>query len=127
MYVHLVPCLYLAAYLGLSGSRLPPQMSMDLLYSIRSIQQLPGLVPSIMWRHPVAVVAKFVQCVISNCCVCRQCLHHSNLRKKELSDTLYRNARLNLNRTYLCGSDMVGEVLIVRPKNKENEAPDNML
>ena len=112
----------MAAYLGLSGSWLPPQMSMDLLYSIRSIQQLPGLVPSIMRRHPVAVVAKLVQRVIPNCCVCRQCLHHSNLRKNDsiLIRLCVRNTRLNLIRTYLCGSHMVGEVLIVRPMRKEN-------
>ena len=73
----------MAAYLGLSVSWLPPQMSIDLLYSIRSIQQLPGLVPSIMRRHSVAMVTKLVQRVIPNGCVCRQRLHHSDLGKKE--------------------------------------------
>ena len=113
------------AYLGLSGSPLPPQMSMDLLYSIRSIQRLPGLVPSIMRRHAVAMVAKLVQRVIPNCCVCRQCLHNSNLWKKEVFYITFRASisysRLNLRNTHLCGSHVVGEVLVVRPKIKEND------
>lgn len=45
----------------------------------------------------------------------KQCLKISN------SKSLWRNTSLKLNCTYLCGSHMVGEVLIVCPMSKEND------